>query len=253
MIYLTNINLSQNELQNAIIQPLAVAPSNPKLGQIYTDSTDSKIKWYNGTSWATIGVVVESSEANGHIKVDGVDMKVYSLPKATAEALGGIRLGTGLKATDNGIVSVDVVNNLTSTDTDKPLSAAMGKSLKESINKITTDIGDMGGGDMMKATYDSNNSGIVDDSEKLGGQLPDYYAKAEDVKDIAGASLGTATITAGQTNTTVSTSKSIISYSAIDASTGEQINIDMTKGTGSYTFTITAAYKNSININYLLK
>ena len=70
MIYLTNINLNQNELQNAILQPLAVAPSNPKLGQIYTDSTSNKIKWYNGTKWTTVGVVVESSETNGNIVVD---------------------------------------------------------------------------------------------------------------------------------------------------------------------------------------
>ena len=31
-------------------------------------------------------------------------------------------------------------------------------------------------GDMLKATYDTNADGIVDDSEKLGGQLPSYYA-----------------------------------------------------------------------------
>ena len=74
MIYLTNINLNQNELQNAVLQPLAVAPANPKLGQIYTDSSSSKIKWYNGTEWKTVGVVVEHSEVNGNIKVDGVEI-----------------------------------------------------------------------------------------------------------------------------------------------------------------------------------
>lgn len=180
-IYLTNINLNGNELQNAILQPLATPPANPKLGQVYTDSTNSKIKWYTGTEWRTIGVIVESSSANGSIKVDGVDMTIYTLPKATASVLGGIKLGTGLAATDEGVVSVDVINNLTSDDTAKPLSAAMGKSLKESINKITTDIGNLGGGDMMKATYDSDDDGIVDDAEKLGGQLPSYYAKATDI------------------------------------------------------------------------
>lgn len=180
-IYLTNINLSGNELQNAIVQPLATPPSNPKLGQIYTDSTNSKIKWYTGTEWRTIGVVVESSTANGAIKVDGLDMTVYTLPKATATVLGGIKLGAGLVATDEGVVSVDVINNLTSTDTDKPLSAAMGKSLKDSIDAINDNISEMGGGDMMKATYDTNNNGIVDNAEKLGGQLPSYYAKATDI------------------------------------------------------------------------
>lgn len=36
-----------------------------------------------------------------------------------------------------------------------------------------------GSGDMLKAVYDSNNNGIVDDSEMLGGKTPDQYASAE--------------------------------------------------------------------------
>lgn len=80
---------------------------------------------------------------------------------------------------------MQVVNNLVSTSTTDALSAAMGKSLKDAIDSITTDIGDMGGGDMMKASYDANNDGVVDDSEKLGGQLPQYYAKASDLNSKA--------------------------------------------------------------------
>ena len=38
----------------------------------------------------------------------------------------------------------------------------------------------LGGGDMMKSTYDQDNDGVVDDSEKLGGELPSYYQKATD-------------------------------------------------------------------------
>ena len=38
-----------------------------------------------------------------------------------------------------------------------------------------------GSGDMIKAVYDSNNSGIVDDSEKLGGKTPEQYASADHV------------------------------------------------------------------------
>lgn len=41
-----------------------------------------------------------------------------------------------------------------------------------------------GAGDMLKATYDTDNDGIVDDAEKLGGQLPSYYAKAADVPSV---------------------------------------------------------------------
>ena len=121
MIYLTNINLNQNELQNAVLQPLAVAPANPKLGQIYTDSSSSKIKWYNGTEWKTVGVVVESSSINGSIKVDGVEMNVYTLPAATTDTLGGIKIGAGFKISEDGSLIRDihyysVVRNDSETD-----------------------------------------------------------------------------------------------------------------------------------------
>lgn len=84
----------------------------------------------------------------------------------------------------------NVVNNLTSTDTDKALSAAQGKALDDKISAINTNMGNLGGGDMMKSAYDTNNDGKVDkaeladnasDSAKLGGQLPEYYAKKDEL------------------------------------------------------------------------
>jgi hypothetical protein len=41
--------------------------------------------------------------------------------------------------------------------------------------------GNAQGGDMTKAIYDTDGDGVVDDAEKLGGQLPSYYAKATDL------------------------------------------------------------------------
>ena len=38
-----------------------------------------------------------------------------------------------------------------------------------------------GGGDMLRTVYDKDKTGTVDDSKKLGGQLPSYYSKATDV------------------------------------------------------------------------
>lgn len=57
MDYLVNLNLNKNELQNAVIQPLATAPSNPKEGQIYydTSSGDKQLYYYNGSAWLPFG------------------------------------------------------------------------------------------------------------------------------------------------------------------------------------------------------
>lgn len=54
---LTNLNLNKNELQNAVIQPLAAAPQNPKFGQIYTNSQDKVIYQFDGDKWKPVGVV----------------------------------------------------------------------------------------------------------------------------------------------------------------------------------------------------
>ena len=73
-------------------------------------------------------------------------------------------------------VTTSVVND----DTKIPTSGAI-------VDYVTG----LGGGDMTKAEYDSNGDGVVDDSDKLGGQLPSYYAKdSEAVKYVSAGSAG---------------------------------------------------------------
>lgn len=57
MQYLHNINLCKNELQNARVQNLATAPSNPVVGQIYFNTTDKTGYIYDGTSWRDIAAI----------------------------------------------------------------------------------------------------------------------------------------------------------------------------------------------------
>ena len=49
--FLNNLDLNKNELQNAVIQPLNSAPSNPKTGQIYYNTVDDNIYRFNGVEW----------------------------------------------------------------------------------------------------------------------------------------------------------------------------------------------------------
>lgn len=126
-------------------------------------------------------------------KVEGKGLSTndYTTPEKTK--LSGIAEGA----------NKTVINNtLTSTSTIEALAAAQGKVLDEKIKAINDNIGNLGGGDMLKSAYDTNNDGKVDKAEladrattadKLGGLSKDDLMYAVDIKTFfrsSGVSVG---------------------------------------------------------------
>lgn len=90
-----------------------------------------------------------------------------TLDKVTAELYDSI---TALVSMFNGISAVD--KTVTADDTKIPTSGAI-------VNYVT----ELGAGDMQKAVYDKDNTGIVDDAEKLGGVAPEEYLQKASLPD----------------------------------------------------------------------
>lgn len=100
MNVLTSLNLNKNQLQNAVIQPLAAPPSNPVEGQIYYNSSDKFIYRYNGTDWGPIGVVYSQGSATGAV-VTGLD----ATGKVTTTNVTGLTLAGYQPVTDGYVIA----------------------------------------------------------------------------------------------------------------------------------------------------
>ena len=91
----------------------------------------------------------------------------------------------GIEAGANKTV---VSDSLANSSVNEALSANQGRVLDEKIKAINTNMGNLGGGDMMKSAYDTNDNGKVDNADnadKLGGELPSAYVKQTDIKTVA--------------------------------------------------------------------
>ena len=137
-LFLNNIDLNSNELQNAVIQNLASDPvSGAEEGKVYFNTTAKELRVYNGTAWEAVGlngVTADAAEINildGATLsttelnyVDGVTSAIQTQldSKASASASPTITLGGDL----TGSITLTNLSGGTLTATIASNSVALG-------------------------------------------------------------------------------------------------------------------------------
>lgn len=143
MKFYNNLDLKNNEIQNFRVQNLAAAPENPVLGQHYFNTVDNTEYVYNGTKWVDALSQGDYTFKNG-IKEE--NREVF-LTAATADAIGGVTIGTNIDVEAGKISVKDAAEGVkgliavatdveaeTGTDTVKAINAKQLKAVKDAAD-----------------------------------------------------------------------------------------------------------------------
>ena len=108
MKLLTNLDLGQNELRNALMHPLSSAPAEGQKGQLYYNNVEDRLYQHNGMAWVGIATLTDLEDyvpstrtingkpLSGNVTLTGEDIGVSSGATSHTVTL----LSTGW--TDNG-------------------------------------------------------------------------------------------------------------------------------------------------------
>ena len=213
------------------------APTKPITGQLWWDSTNSKLKVYNGTSWLSSGgsAPYQSAEpsgiSQGDMWIDSDTGQLY-FHNGTQSVLVGPPASTG---TTNGFTydsildSSDVTQNITKLYNDGSLIAIISEdefTPKTSISGFATI---KKGITLTTAISDTKFQGTSTDSDALGGVTAANYLRSN-ANDTTSGTLGVVTdsgMTVGADNDlsiTVDSSGAIISNTISDTDITFKVN-----------------------------
>jgi hypothetical protein len=117
--FLTNLDLTKNQILNVALHNLASAPGSPVAGQVYFNTTDFKVYYWDGTAWVDItgdirdvvgGNALTASTTAGVVTLDvAVDNATIEV---SADALRVKDLGiTTAKLADSAVTTIKINAN----------------------------------------------------------------------------------------------------------------------------------------------
>jgi hypothetical protein len=272
--FLVSVDLNKNELLNARIQNLGSAPSSPVSGQIYFDTNDNVLYFYNGTSWVpasgatdVIQEVIGSSVIGG----TGLTATYDNVSGETTISLDDTAVTTGSygSSTEIPTFTVDAQGRLTAAgsttiSTDLSVSADSGADTISLLSETLT----VSGGEGIDTLVDSGtitisgedasdtNKGIASFSSTDFSVANGHVSLAKDPVitlsgDVSGSAtmtnLGDVTITTTvQPNSVALGTDTTGNYVATIAGTANEITVT---GSGSESSAVTIGLPDDVTVS----
>lgn len=167
--FLVNLDLAKNQILNAAIQNLSSAPSSPVAGQVYYNTGDNRIYFWDGTAWIDMsgdirdvigGAGLTAGTSNGVITLD------VNVDNSTVEiATDAIRVK------DGGITTAKLANVSTDLTTNSQSTAVPTAAAVKSY--VDANIGGLGN---LEGAWDASSGAFpVGSSPVAGTKSGDYW------------------------------------------------------------------------------
>lgn len=162
--FLVSVDMGKNEIQNAVIQPLASAPSSPLEGQIYYDTTDDTLYVRANGVWLDLGVQGGGGGANLSQALTSTTVQILSDSgtDVTIAAADGTNAGVLTSAGFTKLAGVEALADVTDAANVDAAGAVMNSDTSTASMSFVVDEDNMASNSATKVPTQQSTKAYVD-------------------------------------------------------------------------------------------